>query len=230
MKTLLRPILCVFLTAILALSAASCGADSAGSGGQAARVNDTVITVDQLDTFATLVYYVAGYDPSEMTSEEKRNCLDTMVECEAIRQYYEEQGRDIYKDDYDSGKSSFLDSIQGASMDYLTENNITEDDLIYYYRCAYLSQILYKDVQDEHDEEEIEAEAKEYYEENIDEFAVSDAADEDGSADAEQKYSSYEDVQESVKYTIYNKYYLEKIDGIKESMDIEVTYSEEDGE
>ena len=160
MKKSFSGIIILCLTLVLAVSAASCGSDRRSSDIRAARVNDAVITMGQLDHYSTLYYYIAGYDPSEISAAEKEQCLDLMVECEAIRQYYEEQGRDIYNDAYDAGKTGFLSQTQETAADFLRENDISEEDLIYYYRNSYLQQLLYSDVQAEGGGENVEAAAR----------------------------------------------------------------------
>lgn len=160
MKKSLLGAIAVLMIFAVALSAASCGSERKSSAEPAARVNDAVISRGQLDHYSVLYYYIAGYDPSEISGAEKQQCLDSMVECEALRQYYEAQGRDIYNDEYDAGKTGFLSSTEESAADFLRENSITEEDLIYYYRNMYLQQLLYKDVQAESGGAELEAAAR----------------------------------------------------------------------
>ena len=160
MKKTFCGIIALCLILVFAVSAASCGSERKSSDVRVARVNDAVITRGQLDHYAILYYYIAGYDPSEISAAEKEQCLDIMVECEAIRQYYEKQGRDIYNDEYDAGKTSFLSRTKESAADFLKENDISEEDLIYYFRNSYLQQLLYSDVQAEVGGEEIEAAAR----------------------------------------------------------------------
>lgn len=157
MRISFRGIIAVSLMLILAVSASSCGTEGKSRTEPAARVNDAVISQGQLDKYSTLYYYLEGYDPAEISGAEKQQCLDAMVECEALRQYYEAQGRDIYNDEYDAGKNGFLSSTQETAADFLKENEITEEDLIYYYRNSYLQQLLYRDVQAEFPGAETEA-------------------------------------------------------------------------
>ncbi len=220
-------IISIMMIMIMVMLAVSCGTDRKNGEKQVAKVNDSVITLGDLDTYAILEYYIAGYDPAEISGDEKHACLETMVRCEAIRQYYEEQGRDIYNDEYDSGKNGFLSRMQASSMDYLKENNISEEDLIYYYRNSYLSQILFRDVREEHGEEAIEAAAKAYYDGHLEQYKKDP---QEGSAGGEPQYQAFEDVKDSIEYTICSQYYQEKIEQIMEGMEIETAGPEEIGD
>ena len=160
MRISFRGSIAVCLILIFTVLAVACGTEGKSRTEPAARVNDAVISQGQLDKYSTLYYYIEGYDPSEISEAEKQQCLDTMVDCEALRQYYEAQGRDIYNDEYDAGKNGFLSSTKETAADFLKENDITEEDLIYYYRNSYLQQLLYRDVQAEYSGGEAEAAAR----------------------------------------------------------------------
>ena len=215
MDRIIRRSICLGMVFCLLLLAVSCGGTRGDDGEQVAKVNDTVITSGQFTHFSTLLYYLWGYDPSEMSVEEKQYFLDTMVEGEVLRQYYEEQGEDIYDDAYDSGKSSFVSSIRESSADFLEENGISEDDLIYYYRSSYLTQKFYGDVQAAYGEEKLQADAQAYYDEHKEDYRLSE---EEGGG-----YRSIDEVRDEINYALYNKAVRERIASIEEEMDIEKT-------
>lgn len=172
MKKTMRIMAAVLLIVTMLITAAACGEN--GSSRQMARINDTVITEGQLDKFSTLIYYIWGYDPSEMTLDEKKYFLDVMVECEVLRQYYEEQGENIYNDEYDSGKTTFLETAKSSEADFLKENGITDDDLIYYYRTAFVSQKFYDELRTGENEEQLNEDAKQFYEDAKESYKTED--------------------------------------------------------
>lgn len=162
----------VVLTVMIIVSAAGCG--SSNDGKEAAKINDTVITCGQVDKYATIMYFTNGYDVSEITDDVRNDTLNTMVECEVLRQYYEKNAEDIYNDDYDSGKDAFVDSFKKNNENFLKESDVAEDDLIYYYRSSYISQRFYSDIAAEYTEEDINKAAEDYYNENKENYAVGD--------------------------------------------------------
>ena len=89
MKKTIRSAAALFLTAVLILTAAGC-AGPEDSEKQVAKINDTVITQGELDTYTALDIYREGYDPSEADVGQKQECLNEMVDAEVIRQYYRE--------------------------------------------------------------------------------------------------------------------------------------------
>lgn len=215
MDRLIRRIMSLSVILCLLLLTVSCGSIRGDGGEQVAKVGDTVITEGQFNRFATLQYYLWGYDPTEMSAEEKQYFLDTMVEGEAIRQYYEEQGEDIYDDEYDAGKSGFISNIRDSAADFLEENGISEDDLIYYYRFSYLTQRFRYDVQTSLGEEQLKEDAARYYDENIENYK-----NDDGSGAG---YRSFEEVRDEIEYTLVSQAVGDRLAALEDSMDIEKT-------
>lgn len=172
MKKYISRAAAIIMAVALLFAAAGCGPSNAGK--EAAKVNDTVITCGQVDKYATIMYFTNGYDVSEVTDDVKSETLDTMVEREVIRQYYEENNIDIYDDDYDSGKDAFVESFKENEENFLKESDVTEEDLIDYYRSTFVSQHFYADIAAEYSAEAIDQAAQDYFNENKENYAVGD--------------------------------------------------------
>ncbi len=171
MKRVIRFAFLICLTALLLLTAGGC-AGSSDSGRQAARINQTVITQSDLDTYTALKVYRAGYDPSGAEMEQKKECLEEMVNAEVVRQYYEANGTEIYDDLYNAGKDAFLEEMQSTEGEFLEQNNISYDQLVYFYRTQFVTNKFFEETRAQHDEEEISNEAREYYQEHLDDYTV----------------------------------------------------------
>ena len=174
MKRMVRSAAIICLTVILSLVAAGC-AGSSDSDQQAARVGQMVITEDGLNTYTAIKLYREGYDPSGTEAEQKKECLENMVDAEAIRQYYETNGTEIYDDSYNSGKESFVSEMQADNGEFLEQSNITYEDLVYYYRAQFVTGKLFEEIRAQHSEEEIDAEAQTYYAEHQENYTVEKA-------------------------------------------------------
>ncbi|MCR4600987.1 MAG: peptidyl-prolyl cis-trans isomerase [Clostridia bacterium] len=161
----------VLFACILVLGLTGCG--SADPDRQAAKVNDTVITQGQLENFSILYMYTLGYDPNEITDEEKSTILQQMVDTEVLRQYFEGlNGENIYGDSFEDDMKKFLDSAKSSEKDFLDKYSITDEDIEYLYRANYLNSTLYTQIQNEHAETDLIARAEEYYDQHKDEYAT----------------------------------------------------------
>ena len=170
MRRIIRSAAAVWLAALL-LSVAGCGG-TADSDRQAARINDTVITEANLNTYTVLSMYRDGYDPSEADVDQRKKCLEEMVDAEVIRQYYEKNDLEIYDDAYNAGKDSFLSDMQTNDAEFLDQNDITYEDLVYYYRAQYATGRFFEETSAQYDETGIMEEARRYYDEHRDDYAV----------------------------------------------------------
>ena len=171
MKKTIRSAAALFLTAVLILTAAGC-AGPEDSEKQVAKINDTVITQGELDTYTALDIYREGYDPSEADVGQKQECLNEMVDAEVIRQYYREQAIDIYNDAYNSGRDSFLNEIRNNEAEFLEQNDISEEELIDYYEDQYVISSFFEETRAAYDEGRIAQEAADYYEKHIDDYKI----------------------------------------------------------
>ena len=163
----------VLLSAVMIFALAGCASKS-DSGKKVADVEGTVITQGQLDNFTMLTLYRQGYDLSGTTAALKKQCLQNMIDAEAINIYCENNGIDVYDDSYNTEKTSFMDSIKKNDSDFLEQNDITDSDLVTYYRSQYLSNKLIEQVQTEYSEEEIAKEARAYYDSHKNDYKVDD--------------------------------------------------------
>lgn len=159
------------LAAIMVFSLTGC-ATKGDQTREVAKVGDVSITQGQLDNFTMLSLYRQGYDLSGTTTALKKSCLQDMIDAEAISQYCEDNGITVYDDTYNSQKSNFIDSIKKNDSDFLEQNNITDEDLVTYFRSQYLSNKLLEQVQSEYTDEEITLKAQEYYESHKDDYEV----------------------------------------------------------
>ena len=152
----------VCLAVCLSLTAVGC-AGSSDADRQVARISQTVITQGNLETFTVLKMYRDGYDPSGAEVEQKKACLEEMVDAEAIRQFYEANSTEIYDDVYNAGKEVFLEELQSSDGAFLEQNGITYDDLVYFYRAQFVKDKFFEETRSQHTPEEISAQAQEYY-------------------------------------------------------------------
>ena len=159
------------LSVFLMLSVSGC-AGTADSGRPVARINQTVITQGDLDTYTALSVYREGYDPSEADVEQKERCLEEEINAEVIRQYYEQSGTEIYDDAYNAGKTAFLEDIQSNDAEFLDQNDISYQDLIDFFGKKYVTEKFFQETQSQHGPEEISAEARIYYDENLKDYAI----------------------------------------------------------
>ncbi len=159
----------VLIAAGLAFSMTACGG-SPDPEAQVASVNDTVITQRDVDSFSVLYMYMQGYDPVELTGEEKQAILEKMVDTEVIRQYYESAG---YTDDnYDSDLETFIAGVKSSEGDFIEQYEIADDDLSDFYRSQYLTQSFFTEIRSENSEEDMYTMALGYYDEHKDDYAV----------------------------------------------------------
>ncbi len=172
MKMIRKKALLLLLAVIFAVSASACGASDKDDSAQAAQIGDKIITENQLEKFSMLYLYSTGYDPSDLTEDQKKVILDLLVDAEVISRYYKDNDTDIYNDDYDSGKKQFVENAKNGESDFLTQNDITDDDLVYFYRVQYLNNQLFTEIEAEHPDEDTAAAAEAYYEEHREDFAV----------------------------------------------------------
>ena len=170
MKRMIRFAFLICLAALL-LTAGGC-AGSSDPGRQAARINQTVITESDLDTYTALKVYRAGYDPSGPEMEQRKECLEETVNAEVVRQYYEANGTEIYDDLYNAGKEAFLAEMQSTEGEFLDQNNISYDQLVYFYRAQFVTDKFFEETRAQHNEEEIAGEAWEYYQAHLEDYTV----------------------------------------------------------
>lgn len=99
------------------------------SSAKAAKVNDTVITEDQLDCYTKISMQLMGYDPSDITEDQKEELLNQLVVIQVVKEHYKDKGDELYGDDYESAVKTFTDSAHESAADFLTQYEITDDQL-----------------------------------------------------------------------------------------------------
>lgn len=173
MNNMLKKFTGIFLIAVLSLSAAACGA-AADPETKVANVNDVNITQRDVDSFSVLYMYMLGYDPSELTRKEKQDILEDMVDTEIIRQHYDSLEESVYSANYDADLASFMANAKSSEEDFITQHDITDDDLTNFYRSQYLTQTFFAEIQAENNEQDMYTKASEYYEDNKKDYKVDD--------------------------------------------------------
>ena len=171
MKKLIRSAAAVCLTCLLSLLAAGC-AGSLDADRQVARIGESIITQQALDTYTALSMYREGYDPSEVDVGQTQQCLEEMVNAEAVCEYYRNNGTEIYDDAYNSGKNAFLGEIQSNEAEFLDQNDISYDDLIRFYRNQFVIGKFFEETRAQYEEDTVAAEAQAYYESHLEDYKV----------------------------------------------------------
>ena len=193
----------VLLSAAILFTAAGCGTD--GPESQVAKVNDTVITKAQFDNYTMLCLYTMGYDPSEqLTSEEEEEMLGDMVDAEVLRQYYEENDPSVFSDAYQSGLQAYIAQTKQDNGEFINSSGISDEDITFYYRSQYLTQLCFNEIQEENSDEELYSEAESYYEEHQEDFGG----------------ETLDEALSEIYYLLYSDMYEEKLDEIKENMSV----------
>ncbi len=196
---------------VTALAFTGCGAKGDDGSAKAAKVNDTVITQDQLDCFAKINMQLLGYDPSDITDDEEQELLNQLVVVQVVKEYYNDGSNDLYGDDYESAAKTFVDSAHESAADFLTQYEITDDQLRDFYSGQYAVSALFREIQEAHASDDMYALATEYYNAHKDEFKNDDGT-----------YSELDDVIQSVYYALYSNMYDEKVTELKKDMKIKV--------
>lgn len=199
----------VMLICLMVLALAGCGASD--PDGKVAKVNDTVITRGQLDNYSVLYMYTLGFDPNDITDEEKSTILDQMVNTEVLRQYFEGlQGETIYGESFDEDVQKFVAAAKSSEKDFLDKYGITDEDIEYLYRANYLNSTLYTQIQNEHAEADLIAKAEDYYDQHQDDYKT------------ESGVKPFDEVKDDIYYSFIQDYYDQKLDEMKEGCVIEI--------
>lgn len=200
----LKNIIAVLIMAAVLFTATGCGNEDPNA--ETAKINDTVITKTQFDNFCTLWLYTQGYDPSEdLTSEQKSMVLGDMIDAEALRQYYEENDPSVFSDSYQSGLETFLNQTKQNDAEFITNNNISDDDITFYYMSQYLTQLCFDEIKSEQTNEELYSKAGAYYDKHKEDFGD----------------ETLDEALEEIYYLLYSEMYNEKLSQIKDDMTIE---------
>lgn len=197
--------------AVSGLMFSGCGGTDDGGSAKAAKVNDTIITEDQLDCFTKISMQLMGYDPSDITEDQREELLNQLIVIQVVKEYYKDKGDELYGDDYESAVKTFTDSAHESAADFLTQYEITDDQLDDFYSGQYAVSAMFREIQEEHASDDMYSLASEYYDAHKDEFK-----NDDGS------YPELDDVIQSVYYALYSNMYDEKVTELKKDMKIKI--------
>lgn len=134
-----------FLAAVMVLTFTACGSGKGGEDPAVARIGEAEITQSKLDKFVALSAYAAGQDISSLESQPdylqylKKMMLQNMVSYEAMRLSLEEEGKEIFPEDYKGKLDEFVKGAKANTGDFLKKNNIDDDMLNYYFNLSYYS-------------------------------------------------------------------------------------------
>ncbi|MBR0600438.1 peptidylprolyl isomerase [Sinanaerobacter chloroacetimidivorans] len=164
----------MILAIILVFSFAACG-DKAGT--DLAKVGDEVITSSELDQYVELYAFVQGMDLTQITDEKsmkyiKSLMLEDMISMEAMKQHFAGKEDEVLPETVDEDLQKFIDDSKAeeAVKSFLEEKKITDEALTRFYLSQYYTTAYFDEI--EAGMPNLEADAKAYYEENKDSFAV----------------------------------------------------------
>lgn len=169
----MKKIICVMLSLMLVFSMTACS-DKSGEETELAKVGDTVITSKQLDEYVALLAYIQGMDMTQLPAESlepiKTAMLGNMVELEAMRQYYE--GKDVLPETAAEDAQKFVLESKGTEGvgEFLKTNKISDATLNTFFYSQFYTEEFYKEVEAELPN--LEADAKDYYEKNKENYKV----------------------------------------------------------
>lgn len=193
----------LFIVALLA-GLSACGGDE-DPNKQIVKINGEVITNGQFDNFCILWLYLQGFDPSEpLTSEQKSLALGDMINAEVLRQYYEKEDPSIFSDSYQNSRNTFLDQMKNGNAEFLSSNDISDEDIEFYYMSQYLTETCFEKIRGEQDEDVLAEKAKKYYDEHEENF----------------KDRTFDESLEEIYYLLYSEMYGQKLKEIKDDMSI----------
>ena len=177
----LKKILILFLSAVLVLSLVSCG-DSGDKGKTSpgdepvAKVGDITITEDQLDQYTYLYCFLQGIDLAKASEEDlkyiKSLVLEDYISLNIIKTEYADDP-DALPKEYDAEADEFVENVakQESAAAYMENNNISDDFLKKFYIDQFYSKAFFEDLTASIPQA-TDKEAKEYYDENPDLFAI----------------------------------------------------------
>ncbi|HPO04398.1 MAG TPA: peptidylprolyl isomerase [Bacillota bacterium] len=173
-----KKILIIFLSAVLILSLASCGGKGKTSPGDkpVAKVGDITITEDQLDQYTYLYCFLQGIDLAKASEEDlkyiKSLVLEDYISLNIIKSEYGDDP-DALPEDYDAEADEFVENVakQDSAAAYMEMNNISDDFLKGFYIDQFYSKAFFEDLTVSIPQA-TDKEAKEYYDENPDLFAI----------------------------------------------------------
>ncbi len=173
-----KKILIIFLSAVLILSLASCGGKGKTSPGDkpVAKVGDITITEDQLDQYTYLYCFLQGIDLAKASEEDlkyiKSLVLEDYISLNIIKSEYGDDP-DALPKDYDAEADEFVENVakQDSAAAYMEMNNISDDFLKGFYIDQFYSKAFFEDLTVSIPQA-TDKEAKEYYDENPDLFAI----------------------------------------------------------
>lgn len=211
MNRLIQRVAACFTVVCLLAGLSACGSSSDDGSSVLAQVEDRKITEQELEEFSAISMQMMGYDAGAITEEQREQFLNELVEIQVVRTYFEQNGQDVYGDEFEESAQSFVDSAHESALDFLDKYNISDEALKEYYGGQFAVSALFMEIQSRYAQEDLYSLAKEYYEEHRTEFVNSDGS-----------YEDLDDVIQPVYYALYSEFYRERVDELKEDMEIEI--------
>ena len=168
----------LILTLILALilSFTACSSKEAGAK-ELANINGTVIDQKDLDEYATLLYYMQGYDLTQVEDEAQKEAITStvltdMVTLEIMREYYKDKKDEVLPETVEADLARFLEEAKSNEeiKTYLTDAGISEETLTRLFYNQYYSQAFFEEVKS--GMATLDADIAKYYEDNKEEFKL----------------------------------------------------------
>ncbi len=165
----------VLLLIVMAMSLVACGGAN-DSGTDLVKVGETTINESELEQYLAFTAFIQGIDITQFPEESmvaiKTQMLDDMIAMECIKQHFTGKEGDVFPETIDADLKTFMEEAKGTENinDYLKANKISDEiltDFFYnqYYRQAYFDEV-------EKGMTTLDADAKAYYDANLDSFKV----------------------------------------------------------
>ncbi len=129
-----------------------------------------------------------------------------MVDAEVLRRkYYEKNDPSVFSDTYQSGRlQAYLTQTKQDNGEFIDSSGISDEDITFYYRSQYLTQLCFNEIQEENSDEALYGEAEAYYEKHREDFGQ----------------ETLDEALGEIYYLLYSDMYEEKLDDIKENMSV----------
>lgn len=171
----MKKMIAILLLIVLTVTMAACGSKEAATT-DLVKVGEATITESNLSQYLQLTAFMQNIDltqfPEESMTAIKGQLLEDMITLECIKQHFAGKEAEVFPETYDADLKSFLDEAKAteAVKTFLDENGISDETLTKFYDNQYYQQSYMEEVQA--GMTTLEADAKAYYDANLDSFAV----------------------------------------------------------
>ena len=170
----MKKYLAVLLILALTISLVACG--DKGKIVDLVKVGDTSINSSQLDQYIELYALIQGVDltqfPEDVILSFRESVLEELISFEAMRQHFMGQEDTVFPETVDEDLKSFLDQSKEdeETAKFIKDKGITEEVITSFFYSQFYARAYFEEVKA--GMPTLEADAKAYYEENKEEFAV----------------------------------------------------------